>query len=266
MKLGNTISNRVFKALMILTSFACFSIGATPSAYRTPGTSYLDYLSKEPLAARPFGTVESSAKEFDEGTLKEILDKTSMTEFNQSEGEFAFKSIRDQRFLTVRQDPSFLRRISWLYPDDGCFARADLAKTKFHEMGFKEIKKVFIFGDLQAETTNSPNGMVTWWFHVVPLIKIEGQYYAVDPAIDPKSPLPLLDWVYAMAPDLKSVEIAVCDGNSYDPGSNCEGGQGLPMDEVVAHQKTYLSYEWFRMKEMGRDPKKVLGDEPPWLE
>ena len=38
-----------------------------------------------------------------------------------------FRKIRDLRF--VNQGKNFLRRLSWLYPDDGCFARADLERA-----------------------------------------------------------------------------------------------------------------------------------------
>nr|WP_241480430.1 protein-glutamine glutaminase family protein [Legionella norrlandica] len=43
---------------------------------------------------------------------------------------YMFNMIRDTRFLYSPEKPDFERRISWLYPDDGCFARAALSRAK----------------------------------------------------------------------------------------------------------------------------------------
>jgi hypothetical protein len=40
--------------------------------------------------------------------------------------ENQFHMIRDTRYLQT-SEPSFPRRLTWLYPDDGCYARAELA-------------------------------------------------------------------------------------------------------------------------------------------
>lgn len=71
----------------------------------------------------------------------------------QSEG---FRSLRDARWLTMPGMRDFKRRSSWLYPDDGCFARAALGGQKLESWDYPRPKKLFIFGDLEVKTANSP--------------------------------------------------------------------------------------------------------------
>ena len=61
----------------------------------------------------------------------EDLDLTLATSWD-SLGDFAtvtkaFEQVRDLRFMITKDRPNFPRRISWLYPDDGCFDRSALA-------------------------------------------------------------------------------------------------------------------------------------------
>jgi hypothetical protein len=46
------------------------------------------------------------------------------TAAKESKIDVLFNYIRDQRELTESTDPGFLRRVSWLYPIDGCWIRA----------------------------------------------------------------------------------------------------------------------------------------------
>lgn len=250
----------------VFASFA--SATAIPSAYRAPGHSYQEYMHLTPLfKAEGWGSsAEAVSQEFaDEASLLKALDDSQMLENKDVEAIEAFKKVRDLRFLANRVDPTFPRRISWLYPDDGCFARAELGLKKFKEFGISGVKKIFVFGDLEVQTENSRNGSVTWWFHVVPVMKIGAQYYAIDPAVEPSRPLTVLEWIYRMSPTLDSVKISICDAATYDPGMSCTSSEPLAESEVLTHQNTYLGSEWYRMKELGRDPKKVLGENPPWL-
>ena len=80
-----------------------------------------------------------------------------------------FASTRDKVYMTGSSQPSVKRRISWLYPDDGCWGRA-------HEMCRLMInagahpRKVWIYGKLHTLTKNNPNCFVNWGWHVAPTL------------------------------------------------------------------------------------------------
>ena len=60
--------------------------------------------------------------------------------------------LREARFVFGRDQPEFARRSSWLYPDDGCFARAALAADNLARWSFAPVAKIFVFGDLDVRT------------------------------------------------------------------------------------------------------------------
>ncbi len=185
----------------------------------------------------------------------------------------AFEWLRDLRFL---RDPepgrdTEPRRISWLYPDDGCFARAAMMRRKFVEWESDNSlprsrgpQKVFVFGSLRVETNNSPSGMVRWWYHVAPIVRVGDEVLVVDPALSPAEPLTLTDWALRQSNSLGSLRFALCEPYAYDPGSSCLDPGEDSESRADAHQQTYLRREWSRQIRLGRDPERVLGEEPPW--
>ena len=75
--------------------------------------------------------------------------------------------------------------IPFLYPDDGCWARA-------HEMCRLMInagvtpKKVWIDGNLRANTSNHPNCYIRWGWHVAPTVCVRRGFCRIeDMVIDP---------------------------------------------------------------------------------
>ena len=100
-----------------------------------------------------------------------------------------FHVIRDSRFLHTNNNPDFERRIAWLYPDDGCFARAALSGIKLNDEVISRPTKIFVFGDLVYYTPYSPDGAVNWWYHVSLVVKYMGVYYVLDPALNQEGPL-----------------------------------------------------------------------------
>lgn len=175
-----------------------------------------------------------------------------------------FKKVRDYRFLSTPKDPNFLRRSSWLYPDDGCFARASLMRENLETWSYPEVKKVFIFGNLEVKTNNSPAGAVSWWYHVVPLVKLGNEAYVFDPAIDPKEPLKLKDWVLTMVTNAEDAEYSICGQYSYTPFSDCLTSVAADDTRAKKDQMDFLDYEWDRVVELKRDPNEELGNNPPW--
>lgn len=174
----------------------------------------------------------------------------------------AFNSVRDVRFI---QDAThnMVRRSSWLFPDDGCFARAALMVNNLTQWNFSPPAKVFIFGNLSVKTVNSPDGFVSWWYHVVPLIVVGNQPVVFDPAINPTQPMILKDWIMTMTSDINSVKLSICHPSSYTPSSPCRVDS--PASEpALEDQQGYLMMEWSRLEELQRNPIRELGEFPPW--
>lgn len=176
-----------------------------------------------------------------------------------------FESFRDLRFMTTPSKPNFPRRSSWMYPDDGCFARAALAVRNLMQMSVDAPKKVFAFGNLVVQTANSPSGSVSWWYHVAPLVEVAGQKYVLDPAIYPAGPLKLEEWLAKMSNSPQDIEVAVCESGAYTPGDDCKKVSDGVESNAEADQVSYLEYEWDRLVELNRNPDEELGDNPPWL-
>ncbi|HEY8926600.1 MAG TPA: protein-glutamine glutaminase family protein, partial [Polyangia bacterium] len=116
-----------------------------------------------------------------------------------------FAASRDARYMTMSGDAR-LRRLSWQYPDDGCYARAEQVNAQVTQAGKAAPYKLFAFSRYQglvAYTDNSPTGNVGWWYHVVPVVKNSaGQAIVLDAALSPCRPLFWKDWLGLMAGSL----------------------------------------------------------------
>lgn len=187
-----------------------------------------------------------------------------LPQLTKTELERSFSKIRDARYIESSQGPQFLRRNSWLYPDDGCWSRASLMKDNVTHYALPAPRKVFAFGNLRVVTSNSPAGSVGWWYHVAPLVQTGGVPYVFDPAIEPRKPLTLLQWIERMGGDAAEIRIADCDPKTFTPSSSCESPDPEQEKSALETQKIYLNYEWQRLVDMGRDPVQELGDRPPW--
>lgn len=195
------------------------------------------------------------------------LDLSELPQWESDEQVWeGFERSRDERYLETSDRPGFKRRASWLYPDDGCFARAALTGQKLASWGYTRPKKLFIFGKLSVSTPNAPSGRVTWWYHVVPAVAIDGAPFVLDAAIDPKRPLPLEDWIASMTRDPATVKLTICSPTTYVPNSSCHFASPNGDGAAKNHQATYLRAEWQRLKNLRRNPELELGDSPPWLD
>jgi hypothetical protein len=241
----------LFSALLSLDALAILS------AWRDPNVDYTVYFNRALEGARRFsaGTPLSRARRYSEATLGRVVswsDPEALTE--------RFAHVRDLRFFRWNGG---LRRSSWLYPDDGCFARAGLANRNLSRLGVPVPNKLFAFGNLRVRTRNSPRGSVTWWYHVVPVVEVAGKKYVLDPAIDAGAPLPVFDWPSRMG-NPAAIKVAVCGSGTYGSRSDCgrvtDGREGAAQGD----QGRYLNLEWNRLANLGRDPVRELGDFPPW--
>ena len=75
--------------------------------------------------------------------------------------------------------------IPFLYPDDGCWARAHEMCRLMLAAGVQS-RKVWIDGGLQVNTKNNPNCKVNWGWHVAPTLCVRRRFFSVeDRVIDP---------------------------------------------------------------------------------
>lgn len=175
-----------------------------------------------------------------------------------------FQFVRDERFFK-NKPLSAGRRLSWLYPDDGCYTRAEVAKIELRNHGVIEPKKIFAFGDLLAKSDNSLSGHVQWWYHVAVTYRQGNQVYVLDPAIEPERPMTLEEWDEAIGGTQSVVKYAICSKDTFDPTNDCISPKINSESDTRNKQKKFFPLEWNRLVKLKRDPVKELGDFPPWL-
>jgi len=232
----------IFSVLFMSLAFA--QVDEELSAYRDLETDYSQYEQSTPKSLRR--TPLNTATLYDEETLPKATSWASK-ETMQSR----FEGLRDEKFLIWAKKPDTLRRSSWLYPDDGCFARAALAMRNMFKWYAPLANKVFVFGNLRVKTHNSPKGVVGWWFHVAPIVEVKNVKYVLDPAIEPLAPLTLKEWLAKMGTPEK-MKVAICASGAYSPSDNCDKeSDGLELRAEKAQQH-YLGLEYDRMARMGR--------------
>lgn len=252
--------------LFTAATLFCISSMAGMSAVRDNKETY------EIARDRQFNTTRSIESIFSWGSSAESLKKPMKeTDFtvipdvgSYSDLEREFQYVRDTRFLASR-DPNFPRRMTWLFPDDGCYARAQLAGMKLKEHNFPAPKKVFVFGNLRAKTNNTQSGSVSWWYHVAVSYRVGAQVYILDPAIEPSRPLKLEEWNQAVGGEKSFVKYSVCEMDTFDPGSHCSDPVAATDREALQEQAVFFDQEWNRLVRLKRNPEQELGENPPWL-
>jgi hypothetical protein len=101
------------------------------SAKRDPGVSYKAYYKS---LQQTFESDSQPSSSYDVAVPLDQLDQSKIPKWETAAlVENAFLRVRDSRFMFTPARPEFARRSSWLYPDDGCYARAALAKKNMIE-------------------------------------------------------------------------------------------------------------------------------------
>ncbi len=179
-------------------------------------------------------------------------------------------ATRHDRFLDWQLDglpPVLKRRTSWQYPYDGCFARAETFNRNLADAHAQhKLQKIYVFGDLAAQTDNSPEGLVRWWYHVAPVTRIGQEVFVVDPALHSGQPIALEHWLQQVvnaAPDpvaeRAKLTISVCDAASFAPYQQlCNGSDGYDPTRVENYVRRFLDREWDNEIALGRDPAETL--------
>lgn len=201
------------------------------------------------------------ADSFEKMDFSHVTDVESMEKLNE-----IFNFIRSTKLMTNLSGPLPNRRLSWFYPDDGCYVRAELASYFVSQQNKPETFKFFGFGNLAVKTHNHPSGIIRWWYHVVPIYRVGNQAYAIDPAIDVRGPMTVEEWKKSMETESPVEKFAVCKPHTIGPEDDCVSPpeENQYLDTLLREQKDFLSYEWSRVKNLGRNPEAELGDSPPW--
>ncbi len=256
----------LFSMCLFMTekSFALYA----PSAVRQPSESYKAKIlqfnlfkqddDSNPLSPQAYRDAARTAVFYNE--LNFNLAQTWHGTFQELEKAFA--QIRDERF--IKSDIQFPRRSTWLYPDDGCYARAELASNRLLQLGFDAPSRIYAFGDLSVKTPNSPYGSVGWWYHVVVGYKFGDDVYVMDPSIESKKILTLKQWTMLMG-NTDTVELNICKSGTYSPNYDCNSKAQYGYETAIDEIQPFLQSEWSRILDLNRNPESELGDSPPWL-
>lgn len=248
-----------FLALLLLGCLAPLVWGQ--SAHRPLSqdfTVYEEYFRRSIPAQKLATTPLGRAKYF---TSEE--DVTAIKWSSRSEMELRFWRYRDERPVKMNSGPFTDRRASWLYPHDGCWIRAIL----FNRSAYKDVvpvpNTIYAFGNLRVRTNNATRGVVGWWYHVAPIIQLGEERYVLDPAIEPRRPLALREWLGRMGAPGK-IKIAVCASGTSSPRGSCTRQHNGSESWALSSQRKYLNLEWNNLINLKRNPYAELGDQPPW--
>jgi hypothetical protein len=250
--------------IVISLLFLSLNAMASPhgvSAQRAPGVSWKTLArERQPAVLKNFRTSAiGSTVPLPELDLKHI---PQLNDYLELEGVFQY--IRDIRFLVDPDFVSIQRRSSWMFPDDGCYARASLAIQNIQKRNSITPLKIFAYGNLVAKTANTFEGTVTWWYHVAPIIGAQGNYYVLDPALEPKRPLLLKEWASRLGQS-QYISFNLCQPHTYLPYSSCDNPSGTEDENALADQLGFLPLERERILELDRNPDEELGEHPPWV-
>lgn len=265
--------NKKMKPVIILLAALLFALlgfeaaQASLSPRRAAGTPGAVYLRAAQDSAKSKGLLAQSRSVVSERSSfsKARWERVPMVDAATMQASFEF--ARDEKPHTDEELRS--RRATWLYPDDGCFVRAAVATYFIDQISNVKPMKIFAFDTLTAKTPNSPDGQVQWWYHVAPITKVvdavtmKETFYVYDPALQPKAPMEVTAWLQAM--NAPNAEVAICASDSYDPDSDCDRGDADAVGRAQNEASWFLPSEWWRLKELGRDPEAELFAKPPWL-
>ena len=189
---------------------------------------------------------------------------TALANWSYNELKQGFMSGRDSRIITMEGSHLKKRRISWLYPYDGCFIRADLLGRMLEYYGYPQTKKLFVFGDLTVNTPYVYGGTVRWWFHVVIVASVDNQVYVFDPALYAEDPITLEYWINLIDNSFSNLTYTLCDSKTFLPSDRCSEPSSHSLPELLQIAKNFLYNEYYSLKSLGYNPDTELSDQPPW--
>jgi hypothetical protein len=243
---------------------------ATQSAYRQPDLSFELYFRQTQIE---FEAQKKQVLHPDSGDYKSVMDSAipvndfkndlvAATLVSDAKLLETFQFLRDKRDYI--DESNFKRRLTWLFPDDGCYVRSALMQNMLKSKINETWSQIFVFGDLSLKTKYKMDGLVTWWYHVAPIVRTSSGIFVLDAGVNPGAPTPLLNWLTAINAETNST-IAICASNAYVPGSYCNSETIDHSSEAQQELRSiFLENEWDRLLDLGLLPEEMLGDNPPW--
>jgi len=252
-----------------------------PSAKRDFNTDWKAYIHKpQPTLFNDNDSILDGSVMWNNQSARNLLLNSVISWPNYKTIKDNFEKLRNISYFKEKDNMKFLRRISWLYPDDGCWTRASavirdlFGPLKNFANDFPRPSKIFVFGNLCVNTTNNSDGYVAWWYHTAPIVKDEQtkQIYILDPAVDPSMPLTIETWIKMISANTdvcaqKSAHVQqfnICNGYGSGPLNKCDDTYQSETFSIL-YQPNFQYEERQRQIELGRDVDTVLGDMPPWL-
>jgi hypothetical protein len=254
-----------------------------PSAHRDEHESWRTKISLNKLNRDDSDSIYDQSIAWTDEVAKKDLLHSVISWPNHQTIQAAFEKIRDLRYARDETMPDFNRRLTWLYPDDGCWTRAAaIIKDFFGPLNntthvLPRPSKLFAFGDLCVNTKNTASGAVSWWYHTAPIVKDAETNitYVLDPSVDPVTALPLEEWMSRVAANTGKCadanhsvsQFSICNGYGTTPYDSCNVPEKTSYTtelNAMREQKTYRRLEATRQTELGRHIEEVLGDSPPW--
>jgi hypothetical protein len=156
----------------------------------------------------------------------------------------------DKVFKQLAKD----QMIPFDYPLDGCYARAEEMSRLLEKDGITAVK-IFVQGNLEVKTSNSPTGKVDWWYHVAPVVLVKKSGNYIPMVIDPSvfdHPVSADEWVdiQTKGPQTQRPLVYYRDRFTYLP-------QADPIDQTPHFMNEDLSKSAYVMN-WYRDYKKPL--------
>ena len=172
------------------------------------------------------------------------------------------KTVRDIRPYKNPNSRKYLRQAPWLYPLDGCYAKAAHVSDVIQDAGYVAPGKIFAFGNLRVKSKYAESGYAHWSYHVVPGYQFENEVYVIDPLVGENEDgtnsglLTLQDWLARISSNPDNVEVSLCDSNAYDPRSKCVGGSNY--GSYLGHMSYILNDEYENLQNLGFSADQLL--------
>lgn len=242
--------------MILLIFFFNFAFANHPtSAVRLPQEDYKKYFYHPPIhGSKQFNSAQDLASDLGDEPWQTL----PMTLLTASQLQKIFDGLYDYR-PAVDQN-GFARRLTWRYPDDGCYARSAIMQSRLRAGGINLFQQIFVFGNLIAASDDHPARQVYWWYHVAPVVRTQEGFFVLDPTLNSRGPLTLNSWLGRMIQYRGEVKVSLCSPATYLPSSDCQAKTPIEYARAMDEFKnTYFGLEWARLEYLGKDPKQELG-------
>jgi hypothetical protein len=187
------------------------------------------------------------------------IDRSRLTKIWPNEADDVFAMARGMTCPLPTAAPAC---VPFIFPDDGCWVRAHALTSWLRQVRRIEPGKAWIYGHLQLRTPNHPRCVVTWAFHVAPVVRVGNGYddlLVIDPSVSARA-VPVADWKAALG-DAQAI-VQVTDASVYKQSTPCVGvfeGCG----EFERNLKFFQACLLARAKGLPEPPPYACGTGPP---